>query len=150
MDVTNWDLDAIPEEEELKEGRHIMEYHDAEVIGNDNGWQAIKVTFKIKDSGNFVGCTFTMQANNPKAVEIGKGSFNALVKAAGLTAMKDTEELKGKFISAEVGFNDNGYPEIKDNFGKTWQAVEKTKSSSKPKVEEEEESSGIVDDEIPF
>ena len=149
MDVTSWDLDAIPEEEELKEGRHVMEYHDAEVIDNDKGWQAIKITFRLKDSGNFVGCTFTMQANNPKAVEIGKGSFNALVKAAGLTSMKDTDELKGKFISAEVGFNDNGYPIIKDNYGKTWQAVEDTKSSPEPKVEEEE-SSGIIDDEIPF
>ena len=149
MDITSWDLDAIPEEEELKEGRHVMEYHDAEVIGNDNGWQAIKVTFKIKDSGNFVGCTFTMEANNPKAVEIGKGSFNALVKAAGLTSMKDTDELKGKFISAEVGFNDNGYPIIKDNYGKTWQEVEGTKSRPEPKVEEEE-SSGIISDEIPF
>ena len=149
MDITSWDLDTIPEEKELKEGRYVMEYHDAEVIDNDKGWQAIKITFRVKDSGNFVGCTFTMEANNPKAVEIGKGSFNALVKAAGLTSMKDTDELKGKFISAEVGFNDNGYPIIKDNYGKTWQAVEETKSSPEPKVEEEE-SSGIIDDEIPF
>ncbi len=150
MDVTSWDLDSIPEEKELKEGRYVMEYHDAEVIDNDKGWQAIKITFRLKDSGNFVPCTFTMESSNPKAIEIGKGSFNALVKAAGLTSMKDTDELKGKFISAEVGFNDNGYPIVKDDYGKTWQAVEATKSSAKPKVEEEEESSGIVDDEIPF
>ena len=64
--------------------------------------------------------------------------------------MKDTDELKGKLVSAEVGFNDNGYPIVKDDYGKTWQAVEETKSSPKQKVEEEEESSGIVDDEIPF
>ena len=65
MDVTSWDLDSIPEEKELKEGRYVMEYHDAEVIDNDKGWQAIKITFRLKDSGNFVPCTFTMESSNP-------------------------------------------------------------------------------------
>ena len=149
MDITSWDLDAIPEKKELEAGRYTMEYHEAELVNSDSGWEAIKITFKIKDTGNFVPCTFTMQSDNPEAIRIGKGSLNALANAVGLSSMKDTDELAGKFVSAEVGFNKGGYPEVKDDYGKTWQAVEETKSSPEPKVEEEE-SSGIIDDEIPF
>ena len=151
MDITSWDLDTIPEEKELKEGRHVMEYYDSEYVTGKNGWGAIRILFKTKETGTIVSCKFSMEHDtNTQTIEIGKKSLKALANAAGVTAMKDTEELKGKLISALVKFNSNGYPEVNDEMGKTWQSAEETKSSPKPKVEEEEESSGIVDDEIPF
>ena len=54
MDVTSWDLDAIPEKKELEAGRYTMEYHEAELVNSDSGWEAIKITFKIKDTGNLL------------------------------------------------------------------------------------------------
>jgi len=69
-----------------------------------------------------------------------------LANAAGLSQLKDTDDLKGKVVSVEVKHNDKGYAFIDDNYGKSWQAVEKKVSATKvepKKADEEEDTSDI-------
>jgi hypothetical protein len=67
-------------------------------------------------------------SNSPKSVEIGRTELSALASACGLTALKNTEELKGINFTAMVKINDNGYPEIDSQYGKGFSAAEQGES----------------------
>jgi uncharacterized membrane protein YukC len=149
MDLSNYDLevDATLEQEALQPGKYNVSYVSAEEISGKNGWVAIKMLFSVEGTNHFVPCTFTVGSNNPKAIDIGRQSLAMLANAAGLTELKNTEDLKGKVVSVEVKNNESGYAEIDDNYGKNWQAVEKKAVAKKvtPKKAEPED-----DPDIPF
>ena len=147
MDLSEYDLSVKAlENEALEPGRYNVSYVSAEEVSNGDGWVAVKILFSVEGTTQFVPCTFTVACKNPKAVEIGQQSLALLANAAGLTQLKDTEELKDKPVSVEIINNEGGYPEVNDNFGKNWKAVEKKAVAKKvkPKVEDD------ADDEIPF
>ena len=104
--------------------------------------------FAVEGKSAFVPCTFTVASNNPKAVDIGKQSLAMLANAAGLTQLKDTDDLKGKVVSVEVKHNDRGYPEVDDSFGRNWSAVEKKVSATKVEPKKADEEGDTSD--IPF
>ena len=148
MDLSNYDLevDTSMEKDVLAPGKYNVSYVSAEEITGKNGWVAVKMLFAVEGKSAFVPCTFTVASNNPKAVDVGKQSLAMLANAAGLTQLKDTDDLKGKTVSVEVKHNERGYPEIDDNYGKNWQAVEKKVSATKvepKKADEEEDTSDI-------
>ena len=91
--------------------------------------------------------------NSSKSVEIGRTELSALASACGLTALKNTEELKGINFTAMVKINDNGYPEIDSQYGKGFGKAEQSKSIL-PKEDIAEPKPVEVDpldsEEIPF
>ena len=147
MDLSNYDLnvDMSMEKDVLAPGRYNVSYVSAEEITGKNGWVAIKMVFAVEGKSAFVPCTFTVASNNPKAVDVGKQSLAMLANAAGLSQLKNTEDLKGKTVAVEVKHNERGYAEIDDNYGKNWQAVAKKVSATKaePKQADEEDTSDI-------
>tara|TARA_E500000318_G_C3414078_1_gene154719 strand:- start:117 stop:566 length:450 start_codon:yes stop_codon:yes gene_type:complete len=147
MDLSNYDLnvDMSMEKDVLAPGRYNVSYVSAEEITGKNGWVAIKMVFAVEGKSAFVPCTFTVASNNPKAVDVGKQSLAMLANAAGLSQLKNTEDLKGKTVAVEVKHNERGYAEIDDNYGKNWQAVAKKVSDTKaePKQADEEDTSDI-------
>lgn len=151
MDLSNYDIEVNGslEQDVLKPGRYNVSYVSAEEITGKNGWVAIKMLFSVEGQNAFVPCTFTVGHNNPKVVDVGKQSLAMLANAAGLTQLKDTDDLKGQTVSVEVAHNDNGYAEINDNYGKSWQAVEKKVAAKKVKPESQKPDSDTEED-IPF
>ena len=150
MDLSNYDLevDTSMEKDVLAPGRYNVSYVSAEEISGKNGWVAVKILFAVEGKSAFVPCTFTVASNNPKAVDIGKQSLAMLANAAGLTQLKDTDDLKGKVVSVEVKHNDRGYPEVDDSFGRNWSAVEKKVSATKVEPKKADEEGDTSD--IPF
>jgi hypothetical protein len=96
--------------------------------------------------------TFTLGSDNPKAVEIGDISLKLLLKAMGVTSMKNTDELVGKSVSGQLirDPDNERYLKIDQNYGKNWQPVEEAKAptpTAKPVEENKEDDLG---DKIPF
>jgi len=102
--------------------------------------------FEVDGTTINVSNTFTMGSDNPKAVDIGQNSLMLFMNAVGVNSMKNTDQLIGKAVSAELIRAESGYLEIKEDFGKTWQIVGDVKSE--PKEEPKPDSS--VEDSIPF
>ena len=123
--------------EVLEPGVYNMSYVSAEEVEGKDGWLGCKMTF--------VSATFTLKHKEEKYIDWGKQSLAMLANAAGLTELKETDDLKGKVVSCEVRHNKAGYPEIYDNFGRNWKAVE-DKPVAKKKVSKPDDS----DDDIPF
>jgi hypothetical protein len=77
-----------------------------------------------------------------------------MLNAMGVGSMKNTDELLGKKVEAELIVGEKGYLEINDNFGKTWMAVGASANNLNPKEElpkEEMFPSGVDDeDDLPF
>jgi predicted 3-demethylubiquinone-9 3-methyltransferase (glyoxalase superfamily) len=137
MDLSNYEVDnvVVGDSEQLAPGRYNVSYVSAEEIQGKNGWVAAKILFSVEgEQGKFVNCTFTLAHNKDSAVNIGKTSLMMLAKAAGLTNLTNTDDLKGKTVSVEVKHNEKGYAEIADDYGKSWQAVE-TKKVAPQKTE---------------
>ena len=150
MDLSNYQISSVSNEEAIKPGRYTLEYISDEMVeGGTNGWKALKVTFRVKAEGSyFVTTTFALEHNNPKVVEIGLEKLAKLARACGLDNLKNSDELVGKLVSAEVVLNDNGYPEVKDDYGKTYQPVKQDAApkkvvANKSESDEEEDTSDI-------
>ena len=144
----------------LEPGRYKMHYAGAEEITGKNGWEAVKMAFEIDGTTITMDTTFTMKlegddpVKSAKAVEIGDTSLKLLLKAMGVTSMKDTDSLVGKAVSGQLVRDPNNerYMKIDQNYGKNWQPVEAAKAPSptpaaKPVEENKEEYLG---DKIPF
>ena len=150
-------LEVGQEDEPINPGRYTMHYVDEQEMRNDSGWVGIRMTFSIqceKFGGRLVSGLFTVaNPNSPKSVEIGRTELSALASACGLTALKNTEELKGIDFTAMVKINDNGYPEIDSQYGKGFGKAEQSKSIL-PKEDIAEPKPVEVDpldsEEIPF
>ena len=130
----------------LEPGRYILHYAGSDMIEGKNNWKALKMLFEVEGTTINVSNTFTMGSDNPKAVDIGQNSLMLFMNAVGVNSMKNTDQLIGKSVSAELIRADSGYLEIKEDFGKTWQIVGVVKSE--PKEEPKPDSS--VEDAIPF
>ena len=130
----------------LEPGRYILHYAGSDMIEGKNNWKALKMLFEVDGTTINVSNTFTMESDNPKAVNIGQNSLMLFMNAVGVNSMKNTDQLIGKAVSAELIRADSGYLEIKEDFGKTWQIVGVVKSE--PKEEPKPDSS--VEDAIPF
>jgi len=152
MDLSNYEISASSNEEGLEPGRYTLEYVSDEMIeGGTNGWVALKATFKVKTEGNyFVSATFALEHNNPKVVEIGLDKLAKLARACGLDNLKNSDELVGKLVSAEVVLNDNGYPEVKDDYGKTYQPVKQEAAPKKVVANKSESDEDEDTSDIPF
>ena len=87
-------------EETIEPGTYVLQYQSETEMRNENGWVGIKILFQVlgpKHEGRLVSGLFTVaNANNPKAVEIGKTELSALANAVGLTNLTNTEDFKGK------------------------------------------------------
>ena len=129
-----------------------MQYVDETQMENDSGWVGLRMSFQIqgpKNEGRVVSGLFTVaNANSSKSVEIGKTELSALASACGLTALKNTEELRGIKFNGMVKTNDKGYSEIDSNFGKNFSKAEQ--ATATPEVKAEKPKAETLDDEIPF
>ena len=151
MDLSNYQISSVSNEEAIKPGRYTLEYISDEMVeGGTNGWKALKVTFRVKAEGSyFVTTTFALEHNNPKVVEIGLDKLAKLARACGLDSLKNSDELVGKLVSAEVVLNKNGYPEVNgEDYGKTYQPVKQDAApkkvvANKSESDEEEDTSDI-------
>ena len=130
----------------LEPGRYILHYAGSDVIEGKNNWKALKMLFEVDGTTINVSNTFTMGSDNPKAIDIGQNSLMLLMNAMGVNSMKNADQLIGKSVCAELIRADSGYLEIKEDFGRTWQAVGAAKSEPK----EEPKSDSSVEDNIPF
>jgi hypothetical protein len=153
MDLSNYEISASSNEEGLEPGRYTLEYVSDEMIeGGTNGWVALKATFKVKTEGNyFVSATFALEHNNPKVVEIGLDKLAKLARACGLDNLKNSDELVGKLVSAEVVLNKNGYPEVNgEDYGKTYQPVNQEAAPKKVEANTSESDEEEDTSDIPF
>ena len=131
----------------LEPGRYTLHYAGSDMIEGKNNWKALKMLFEVDGTTINVSNTFTMGSGNPKAVDIGQNSLMLFMNAVGLNSMKNTDQLVGKSVSAELIRGDSGYLEIKEDFGKTWEVVGEAKS--KPKAEEKADDTDHSEN-IPF
>jgi hypothetical protein len=152
MDLSNYEISSASNEEAIKPGRYTLEYVSDEMVeGGTNGWKALKATFRVKAEGSyFVTTTFALEHNNPKVVEIGLEKLAKLARACGLDNLKNSDELVGKLVSAEVVLNDNGYPEVKDDYGKTYQPVDQGATPKKVEANTSESDEEEDTSDIPF
>jgi hypothetical protein len=152
MDLSNYEISSASNEEAIKPGRYTLEYVSDEMVeGGTNGWKALKATFRVKAEGSyFVTTTFALEHNNPKVVEIGLEKLAKLARACGLDNLKNSDELVGKLVSAEVVLNDNGYPEVKDDYGKTYQPVKQDAAPKKVEANTSESDEEEDTSDIPF
>ena len=138
----------------LEPGRYTMHFAGDEIINGKNNWVALKMYFELDGTTIVMNTTFTLGSDNPKAVTIGDISLKLLLKAMGVTSMKNTEELLGKAVSGVLVRDPENerYMKIDQNYGKNWQPVEAAKAptpapAAKPVEKNKEEDLG---DEIPF
>ena len=142
----------------LEPGRYKMHYAGASKITGKNGWEAIAMSFEIDGTTISIDTTFTMKSEgddpvkSQKAMEIGDTSLKLLLKAMGLTSMKDTDQLVGKAVSGVLVRDPKNerFMKIDQNYGKNWQPVEEAKAptpAAKPVEENKEDDLG---DKIPF
>ena len=142
----------------LEPGRYKMHFAGAEEVKGKNGWEAIKMSFEIDGTTISIDTTFTMKlegddpVKSQKAMEIGDTSLKLLLKAMGVSSMKDTDQLVGKSVSGQLirDPDNERYLKIDQNYGKNWQPVEEAKAptpAAKPVEESKEDDLG---DKIPF
>ena len=145
-------LEVTETDDSIEPGKYTMQYVDETQMENDSGWVGLRMSFQIqgpKNEGRVVSGLFTVaNANSSKSVEIGKTELSALASACGLTALKNTEELRGIKFNGMVKTNDRGYSEIDSNFGKNFSKAEQTTAT--PVVKAEKPKAETLDDEIPF
>jgi hypothetical protein len=141
----------------VKPGRHDLAYSHSEMKVNESGWQGLVLHFDVVGEAIRVNNLFAMV--NPKSeknVEIGQQSLSLMLNAMGVGSMKDTDELAGKRVEAELVVNERGYLEINEDYGNTWKPAGTTTASENlnPKEElpkEEMFPSGVDDeDDLPF
>ena len=162
MDLTEFGMDKFEVgaessggETRIKPGRYELKYAGSDMIEGKNGWKALKIMFDVVGEIISVNHAFTMAHNNEKPVEIGRQSLSLMLNAMGVGSMKNTDELLGKKVEAELVVGDKGYLEIDDNFGKTWMTPGASDNNLNPKEElpkEEMFPSGVDedDDNLPF
>jgi len=145
-------LEVTETDDAIEPGKYTMQYVDETQMENDSGWVGLRMSFQIqgpKNEGRVVSGLFTVaNANSSKSVEIGKTELSALASACGLTALKNTEELRGIKFNGMVKINDKGYAEIDSNFGKGFSKAEQ--ATATPVVKAEKPKAETLDDEIPF
>ena len=94
-------LEVTETDDAIEPGKYIMQYIDETQMENDSGWVGLRMSFQIqgpKNEGRVVSGLFTVaNANSSKSVEIGKTELSALASACGLTALKNTEEMRNRF-----------------------------------------------------
>tara|TARA_Y100001937_G_C7100782_1_gene322388 strand:- start:751 stop:1209 length:459 start_codon:yes stop_codon:yes gene_type:complete len=152
MDLTQEGIGEIQiSEPGIKPGRYEMEYFNEEIVTskNNEAYKGLRITFRINDSGELVSHLFAL-AGDETSVSLSQENLGLLSYAAGVfPTLKDTEQLKGKKISAEVHVNKNGYTEVK---AKSWQKLEADDEAAETQTDKpkEKEGEGLVDDEIPF
>lgn len=159
MDLTEFGMDKFETRdngssgEKVKPGRYNLSYTGSDIIEGRNGWKALKINFDVEGEIISVNHAFTMAHNNDKPVEIGQQSLSLMLNAMGVNSMKNTDELAGRKVSAELVVGDNGYLEIKDDFGRTWQVAKESGEQNPVEVLKKDEifPSDVDDEEdLPF
>ena len=130
MDLTNFNVDASSEGKSAVEpGRHVLHWQGEEeaLVEGRNNWRGCKMYFEIDGSSIRLNHTFTVGHDNPKYVDSGVKSMLLMAQAMGLKEPpKDTSTaFMGKSVSAELVKDDNGYLKINEDWGKTWQPIDK-------------------------
>jgi hypothetical protein len=146
MDISEFGINDEFAEDVLQPGIYNMSYVKAEEIEGKNNYLGVKMYFQIDGTSHMVAGLFGVRSNDQKVVDRGKQSLAMLCNAAGLTELKNTDDLKGKVVSCKVKHNEKGYPEIDDSFGRNWKKVEVQEKPQKKKSTVSESD----DDEIPF
>ena len=166
MDLTNVEMTTQTSTGQIEPGRHILhwqEQDDKDSLLDTGSWVAERHYFLVGDSNFRINIAFTLESDNPRAVEAGAQSCLMMCKAMGIKQIpKDTSTAcMGKSVSAELVMGKKGYLEIKDDYGRGWQPA---KGSPKPKVVSEKPiqagpseadlkamgSTTLDDDNVPF
>ena len=160
MDLTNYDVNT-ESRSSVKPGRHVLNWvvEDEDLVEGKNNWRGCKMYFEVDGHGMKISHTFTVAHDNPDVVDRGIKSLLLLAQAMGLKEPpKDTSvAFMNKSVEAEIIKGKDGYLEINDDFGKTWQSVSETKDDTddiqvSPTQEDLDEvgSNSSDDDDIPF
>tara|TARA_B100000497_G_scaffold110856_1_gene130575 strand:- start:524 stop:1030 length:507 start_codon:yes stop_codon:yes gene_type:complete len=153
MDLTNVETSTETSTGQIEPGRHILhwqEQDDKDSLLDTGSWVAERHYFMVGDSNLRINIAFTVQSENPKAVEIGAQSCLLMCKAMGIKNVpKDTSTAcMGKSVSAELVKGRNGYLEIKDDYGKGWQPVDTNMASTPKPVEDDNIKAGPSDADL--
>ncbi len=137
--------------EELEPGTYDFECVKEETILGKNGWEALKLLFKVVDKPNFmIGHSFcTDHASSEGAINIGLSSLHAMSIAGGFPNgfPDDSADLVGTRVRANAIKDAKGYIAIDDMKGKGWFAP---KSATAEVKKDEPVSNSQVEDNIPF
>jgi hypothetical protein len=120
QDVPTQDYQPLPE------GTYTAEITDAQVKESKSGGHYLNVRYDIiapSHQGRVVYGMITINANNPKAVEIGEQQMNRLRLACGIGSLTDTNQLIGKKVQIKLKI------EKSDEYGdqnriSSWKAVD--------------------------
>lgn len=133
----------------LQPGTYTLEYVSDEEIHGKNGWKACKAEFRCVEQPCTIYHTFTLEHDTSEgAVSIGLRSLGNIGRAMGLDKIKNTSELFGSFVRANLVKDAGGFLVIDDDKGKGWM-----KAKSAPVKKEEAKDNGVspeADEEIPF
>lgn len=168
MDLTNVEMSTQTSTGQIEPGRHILHWQEQDDEDNllDTGsWVAERHYFLVGDSNFRINIAFTLESDNPRAVEAGAQSCLMMCKAMGIKQIpKDTSTAcMGKSVSAELVMGKKGYLEIKDDYGRGWQPVDTNMVSAPKPVEDDNIKTGpseadlkamgsttLDDDNVPF
>ncbi len=141
----------------VKPGRYDLKYSHSEKKMNEKGWQGLILHFDVVGEAIRVSKSFAMaNPESDKQVEIAQQSLSLMLNAMGVGSLKDTDQLAGKRVEAELVLNERGYLKINDNYGKTWMPAGTTTASEnlnpKEELPKDEMFPSDVDDEddLPF
>lgn len=116
MPQINFDANSVPESnyEPIPAGDYMVWISESHIETSQAGNQQLKVTMEVMQPERFAGrklfASFTMQSNNPKAVETGMRILAGVCKAVGVMSPRDSEELHNIpfFTRVEVKQLDSG------------------------------------------
>lgn len=129
MDLTKFNVDVSDDNKSVVEpGRHILNYagEDEKPVEGKSNWRGKKMYFEIDGTGITINHTFTIGHDDPRYVDWGIKSLLLMAKAMGFASPPTETETQmiGKSVSAELVRGNNGYLEINEQFGKTWQPAQ--------------------------
>jgi hypothetical protein len=105
----------------------------------DGTGQYISIGYTITGpthQGRMVFGNVNIRNNSAKAQEIGLANLNAIMRAAGIATLQDTDQLIGKNVRIKVKVREakDGYDASNDVSG--WEALEGSQPPAPPKAEE--------------
>ena len=137
--------------EELEPGTYDFECVKEETILGKNGWEALKLLFRVVDKPNFmIGHAFTTDHDTSEdAINLGLSSLHAMSIAGGFPDgfPDESADLVGVRVRANAIKDAKGYIAIDDMKGKGWFAPKSTTTEVK---KDEPVSNSEAEDNIPF
>ena len=172
MDITNYfgEITTDTETADVQPGKYNLIFvgTDDTLLSNEDGWQGMRLKFKIEGTETFVSHLVTIAHKDPKVVGYGRDDLMKLARAAGIKgSLKNTDELKDAVVQCNVILNEKNYPELDSKFGNAWKPAQYEESTGKSPSEgmdeaianakkvfgdsvEVEEQTEVKPDDLPF